>query len=244
MNEIQVLTGALELFSTAENWKRYTKARLQRHICGDVLEVGAGIGGTTRLFFDDRVNRWVCLEPDAPMAGMLSERTVREAWPRKPEIRIGDLSQMDDTEKFDAILYIDVLEHIEHDADELSRAARHLKADGKLIVLAPAWQFLFSEFDTAVGHYRRYNKKRLRAVGPAQLRLAELYYLDAFGLLLSLGNRCVLRHALPTASQIRFWDRVIVPCSRLIDPLLAYTIGKTVVAVWENRPLAPVAAFR
>jgi SAM-dependent methyltransferase len=234
MNDNELLSGALELFSAAENWKRYCKSRLGRHIAGDVLEVGAGIGGTTRLFFDDRATRWVCLEPDPQMAAVLTERAAEAGWPHAPEVRIGDLSSVGDTEQFDAILYIDVLEHIENDADELRRAARHLKPGGRLVVLAPAWQFLFSEFDTAVGHYRRYNKHMLKAVGPQQLRLAELYYLDSFGLLLSLGNRCILRHALPTARQIQFWDRFVVPCSRWIDPLIAHKLGKTVVAVWEN----------
>jgi SAM-dependent methyltransferase len=234
MNDNELLTGALELFSSAENWKRYCKSRLDRHIWGEVLEVGAGIGGTTRQFFDDRATRWVCLEPDQQMADVLSGRAAEASWPCRPEVRIGDLASVGDSEKFDSILYIDVLEHIEYDGDELRRAARHLKPRGRLVVLAPAWQFLFSEFDTAVGHYRRYNKKMLKAVGPQQLRLAELYYLDSFGLLLSLGNRCILRHALPTARQIQFWDRFVVPCSRSIDPLIGHKLGKTVVAVWEN----------
>ena len=93
---------------------------------------------------------------------------------------------------------------------------------------------MFSEFDAAIGHYRRYDKNMLRAISPKGLRLAELYYLDSFGLLLSLGNRCILRRALPTARQIQFWDRFVIPCSRAIDPLIAYKLGKTVVAVWEN----------
>ena len=43
--------------------------------------------------------------------------------------------------KFDAILYIDVLEHIEDDRAEMARAAARLKPGGALIVLAPAHPF-------------------------------------------------------------------------------------------------------
>jgi len=79
--------------------------------------------------------------------------------------------------------------------------------------------------------------RRLRT--PAQKpvvghHLRPAIFLDAFGLLLSLGNRCILRRALPTARQIQFWDRFVIPCSRAIDPLIAHKLGKTIVAVWEN----------
>ena len=68
------------------------------------------------------------------------------------------------------MLYIDVLEHIEHDLDELARAASHLAPGGHLVVLAPAHQALFSDFDRAIGHYRRYNRAGLQKLAPAGLR--------------------------------------------------------------------------
>jgi hypothetical protein len=48
----------------------------------------------------------------------------------------------------------------------------------------------------------------------------------------SLANRLLLRASMPTAGQIMFWDRVLVPVSRVIDPVLARSIGKSVVAIW------------
>ena len=48
---------------------------------------------------------------------------------------------------FDTILYIDVLEHIKDDCAELQRAASLLNDQGRVIVLAPAHNFLFSPFD-------------------------------------------------------------------------------------------------
>ncbi len=48
-----------------------------------------------------------------------------------------------------------------------SARAKTLLADqGYLIVLVPAHQFLYNEFDKAIGHYRRYNKKMLAAAAP------------------------------------------------------------------------------
>lgn len=45
---------------------------------------------------------------------------------------------------FDTIIYIDVLEHIEDDREELNRAASHLRPGGHLIILSPAHQKLFT----------------------------------------------------------------------------------------------------
>src|SRR5262249_52253894 len=94
--------------------------------------------------------------------------------------------------------------------------------------------WLFTPFDAAIGHYRRYAKGMLRGVAPAGLPLVRLAYLDAAGMLASLGNRLVLRSAVPTPTQIAVWDRFLVPFSRWIDPLLGYSIGKSVLAVWQK----------
>ena len=56
----------------------------------------------------------------------------------------------------------------------------------------------------------------------------------AVGVIAALGNRLLLRQAMPTERQILLWDRVMIPCSRLIDPLIRYRIGKSILAVWER----------
>ena len=60
-------------------------------------------------------------------------------------------------------------------------------------------------------------------------------YLDAAGLVLSLGNRVLLRSSTPTVRQIHIWDRRFVTVSRYIDPLLGYRLGKSVLAIWRKR---------
>jgi hypothetical protein len=136
---------------------------------------------------------------------------------------------------FDTIIYIDVLEHIKEDRSELTEAARRLRLGGHVLVLAPAHQWLYTRFDNAVGHYRRYCKKTLAALTPDDLELVRLIYLDSAGLLASLGNRLMLHSAVPTPRQIAVWDKGLVPLSRLVDPLLFYSMGKSVLAVWRKK---------
>lgn len=218
--------GELALFAQATNWKRYWSNKLSPFLCGDVLEVGAGTGINTRLLRNAAQKRWVCLEPDRQLLARLRDL------PLACEIVAGTVADLSNAERFDAVLYVDVLEHIENDAGELACAATLLKPGGHLIVLSPAHQWLFSEFDAAIGHCRRYNKAGLLRAAPDGMRVVRVAYLDAAGMMLSLGNRLLLRQSLPTAGQISFWDRFVVPVSRVLDPLLGHTAGKSVLAIW------------
>jgi hypothetical protein len=149
-------------------------------------------------------------------------------------VQIGTTADLDPRSRFDTILYIDVLEHIEDDRAEMARAAELLAPRGALIVLSPAFQQLFSDFDRSVGHFRRYTRASLAEVMPPSLRRVRLRYLDSVGFLASLSNRALLRQALPTRRQIALWDRVMIPASRVLDPLLARSFGRSVLAVYER----------
>ena len=219
----------LELFEKASNWKAYWRARIARCVHGDVLEVGAGIGANTRVLADLEYQRWTCLEPDAALAA----RIVLPPGGRH-EKAAGTLKDLPAAAKFDAVLYIDVLEHIKDDRAEMARAAARLNPGGALIVLAPAHPFLFTPFDAAIGHFRRYSRSSLRVLAPETLRIEKLMYLDAAGILASTANRLLLQSAMPTERQILTWDRLLVPVSRLIDPLFAGYVGKSVLGIWRN----------
>ena len=223
----------LDLFEKAANWKAYWSGRIARYVQGDVLEVGAGIGANTGLFRSHSFRTWTCLEPDAALAARI------ELPPDgRHRSKIGTTAALDAKDLYDSILYIDVLEHIEHDAGELNRAACHLRPGGHVIVLSPAWPFLFSPFDAAIGHYRRYTRASLRAAArESGLTETALFYLDCAGMLASAANRMLLRSAMPALDQILLWDRRLVPVSRRVDRLFGEHIGKTIVGVWE-KPLA------
>jgi SAM-dependent methyltransferase len=226
----------LDLFAAAERWKAYVYRQVKPYLGRHVLEVGAGHGGTTRILCDGDADRWLCLEPDSSLADRLIAAISAGELPDCCEPRIGTLADLGEHEQFDTILYMDVLEHIADDHAELVRAADRLRAGGHLVVLAPAHQSLYTPFDQAIGHYRRYSRSTLRAVGPDGVELARLVYLDSVGLLASLGNRLVLKSSMPNPAQIALWDRLMVPLSRFLDPCLGYSLGKSVLAVWKKSP--------
>jgi SAM-dependent methyltransferase len=230
----------LDLFRHAHNWKTYFGRRLQPYLGGDVLEVGAGIGATTRVLCRGSVTSWTCLEPDTALARRLAEVLADSSeLAVQPEVVVDALSGWCDERRFDVVLYIDVLEHIADDGAELAAAARRLRPGGRIVVLAPAHQFLFSPFDRSIGHYRRYDRSMFHRLQPVGCELIRAFYLDSCGLLASLGNRLFLRSGMPTVRQIRFWDRVLVRASRVVDPLCGYQMGKSVVGVWRRAPAEP-----
>ncbi len=224
----------LDLFAAAVNWKSYVRRQVQRYLGRHVLEVGAGSGNTTRVLCHGGVDRWLALEPDSSLADRLIASIDAGLLPEYCRMQIGTLADLGEQDRFDTILYMDVLEHIADDRAELAAAALHLETGGHLIVLVPAHQWLFTPFDQAIGHHRRYTNQTLRAVAPDGLALVRLVYLDAIGMLASLGNRLALRSSMPSQRQIAVWDRLMVPLSRLIDPLLGYSLGKSVLAVWRK----------
>ena len=157
MSEFTYVGCELDLFAAVRNWKLYWSSQIRPFLKGDILEVGAGMGSNTRYMDPDGgPERWVCLEPDPALHSLLVKTLAGTKPLRAYETVCGTLSSLAG-QQFDTIIYIDVLEHIENDRQELNQAASHLRPGGRIIVLSPAHQRLFSEFDSAIGHFRRYN---------------------------------------------------------------------------------------
>jgi SAM-dependent methyltransferase len=235
MSEIEYAGGELELFRDAVNWKRYWSRVIAPFVGTRVLDVGAGIGATASVLATREYERWLSLEPDAVQAREIERLRTRGEIPSHYEVRAGTSDDLGDGERFDTILYIDVLEHIEDDRGELERAARHLDPGGSIVVLAPAHDFLFTAFDQSIGHFRRYDRAGLVRIAPPGCTIAFCRYLDSAGMLASLANRLLLRQAAPRRGQILFWDRVLVRSSLALDALTLGRIGKSIVCVFKKR---------
>ncbi len=226
----------LKLFAAAIHWKKYLRTMIRPHIGNSVLEVGAGDGVNTALFLEEakQVTRWVLLEPDFALAAEAKLRGMTLYGGGAVEVMAAGLEGLPKGETFDSILYIDVLEHIENDKAELAGAVERLNPGGKLIVLSPGHQFLFSLFDQGLGHFRRYNRTSLRAVVPMGVTEISMRYLDSLGFFAALANKLILKQSLPTAGQIHFWDCILVSGSRITDFFTAHLLGKSLLGVWKK----------
>lgn len=83
---------------------------------------------------------------------------------------------------FDAILSMDVLEHLENEDRALSEIERVLKPGGVVVIMVPAFMFLWGVQDEASHHYRRYTKKHLLRVikKSTKLEIVRSSYFNTF----------------------------------------------------------------
>jgi SAM-dependent methyltransferase len=65
---------------------------------------------------------------------------------------------------FDVLVLLDVLEHIENDAELLSALSERVRPGGHVLVSVPAWPKLFSRHDVELRHHRRYEPRELASL--------------------------------------------------------------------------------
>jgi SAM-dependent methyltransferase len=231
-SSIDYVGNELELFKHAENWKKYFSGKIGSYIHGDVLEVGAGNGVNTPFLMGagSRLNSWTCIEPDQILASQITENTTRLT----PAVQVINGIITDINAQFDTIIYIDVLEHIEQAKQEIAEIGKRLKPGGHLLILVPAYQFLYSPFDKKIGHFRRYNRKMLLDQVGINLKTIKLFYLDSLGFIASVANKLLLQKDMPSLNNILFWDRILVRLSRLSDQLVFKSFGKSLIGIFQK----------
>ena len=121
----------------------------------DVLDLGCGTGHLSRML--ERDNRIVSYDP-----AFEGVKTTRERRRTRGAFVVGGGEHLPfRDESFDAILLIDVLEHIADDAGVAREARRVLRPGGRVLCMVPENQALYSRTDAANGHLRRYHKDEL-----------------------------------------------------------------------------------
>lgn len=152
-----------------------------------VLEVGAGTGSNLPL-----LSNWgqvTALEPNRFAADFLrlnfEAEVVCEAVPTATQPSLHG---------FDLIAALDVIEHIEQEAQALEFMVRRLRPGGWLIVTVPAFGFLWSSHDEALHHKRRYRKPELaRKLTEAGLEVEFLSYFNTLLFVPALAVRLIDR---------------------------------------------------
>jgi 2-polyprenyl-3-methyl-5-hydroxy-6-metoxy-1,4-benzoquinol methylase len=210
----------LECLAASKHFFDWVLDRFEPHLRGRVLEVGAGTGTITRRLLERSADvNVVALEPAGNMFASLDALAALEprATARRQTIR--DVLGKGEG-GFDAALYVNVLEHIADDAEEVRLAAETLRPGGALLVFGPALEFLYSELDHKAGHYRRYSTQGLRRI------------VEATGLLPYLVVYRWLRRPAISGSTVWGYDRLIVPASRLLQRGLGRPpVGKNILLV-------------
>jgi SAM-dependent methyltransferase len=218
------------------------------HLVGPVLEIGSGIGNISAFLLAGGCEAWLsdlrphyCRKLRERFGGHSSCKGVLELDLVRPgfERAYGHLRA-----RFGTVFALNVVEHIADDHRAIANCHLLLRPGGRLIVLVPAYRFLYNRFDRELGHYRRYTRATLRRLLQANgLDILGAHYFNLAGVLGWFVSGTLLKnHTLP-AGQVALYNR-LVWLFRILDRLMLRRLGLSVLAVGRTREGAcmPAAA--
>jgi SAM-dependent methyltransferase len=193
-----------------------------------VLEIGCGTGNTLKAI------RGVCGRGSVVGMDLYHEGLALARDRVASPLVQGDVARppFDPSARFDVIAMFDVIEHLDDDGAVLAMVRSMLAPNAFLLLTVPAGAELWSAFDEAAGHYRRYTADELGAKLVAAGYRVE--YLSPFMTALyplawvrrRLGRRAVNAEQ---AFEVARRDLRIVP---VLNPLLRWILSR------EARPIS------
>jgi SAM-dependent methyltransferase len=197
-----------------------------------VLEVGCGIGTMTQRLLEiaDRV---VGIEPN--LNCVRQTQALFDGHPRF-SLKVCHLEECDPTElaanRFDTVVCVNVLEHIEDDVAALKQFRNLLIPGGRVVIFVPAIQAAYGPLDAELGHHRRYSKASLaKAFADAGLPLRTIRYTNPIGLLGWMYNAKITKSTAHSLSQVKLFETLVAPWALPLERLVAPPIGLSLVAV-------------
>lgn len=223
----------LEDMAFAKNYHKWILERFEPYLGDTVAEIGAGTGNFTNLLIKKGIKRIFAFEPSDNMYPLLKNR-----FQEKKEVVTINAFLYEKYKKllefFDSVLYVDVLEHIESDEEELRYVYKITKKNGFILIFVPALPSLYSEFDKKIGHFRRYSKKRLvEVVKKNGFSIESIQYFDIAGAILWYIV-FVLLGKTTSKTNVSLFDKFIVPPMRFLENTIKPPTGKNLLLVGKK----------
>ncbi|MEO1515885.1 MAG: class I SAM-dependent methyltransferase [Bacteroidota bacterium] len=229
----------LEAMSVAPGFNEWMYQTVCSRLTGKVLEIGSGIGNISQYFLRD--GRSIHLSDiRSNYCGYLQDRYGDS--PNLEAISMLDLTHPEFDSvyqahmgQFDGLFALNVVEHIQDDGLAIANARKLLRPGGRMVILVPAFQFLYNQFDESLEHYRRYNKAKLsQLLRSNNLELRERYYFNVAGMpgWFLFGN--LLKRKVIPSGPVKVFN-TLVPLFKFADWLMTRWMGLSVV-VEATRP--------
>jgi SAM-dependent methyltransferase len=238
--------STLEALAVVPNFNRWMFETIRPYCTGPVLEVGSGIGNLSAFLLDGGHETHL-----SDLRPRYCQR-LREAFSRHPGCR--GVYQLDLVHpefgrayspllaRFGTVLALNVVEHIADDRGAISNCRRLLRPGGHLIILVPAYQFLYNRFDRELGHYRRYTRAALRRLFAVNdLEVVRSFYFNLAGTLGWFVSGGLQKNRVIPRRQVALYNR-LVWLFRILDRLTWRRLGLSVVAVGRTSEGERVAA--
>ena len=204
----------LDVISAADNFNRWMYTTVDQIIRGEILEIGSGIGNISGFFVNnfrhisvsDKREEY-CTVLREKFAGKNNFKDVYQIDIVDPDF---DKTHSNLLGKFDSVFALNIIEHVENDDLAIKNCIKLLCSGGQLLILVPAFKYLFNSFDVELGHYRRYNKKQLeRMFVDNKLSINYNRYFNFAGILGWWVSGYVLKRKYITSGQMQFYNRMV-----------------------------------
>ena len=217
----------LKFFDLSNNFRKYQYSLIRKYVGKKLLEIGPGTGTFAKKFFLNNVDELNLSEINIELNKVLVSEFRNN---KKVKILSKKIEDIDDT--FDTICYFDVLEHINDHEKEIENSLKRIKKGGHLIIIVPAFNFLFSHYDRSVGHYRRYEKKFfIDFVKTNNLDCKKLIYFDSIGFFFLSINKIINTKKKNSVGLATILWNMLIPISKILDKITLNIFGKSVLCV-------------
>jgi len=225
------LFQSLESLSSADNYYDWMQELVEPYLGSDSCEVGAGSGTFTKRIAE-RVDTLVALEPDYNSFELLTSEFSRQS-DRVRTIHAGAEALVDITENsLDSVVLVNVLEHLENHKKVMQELARIVKPGGHIIIWVPASELLYSPFDLAVGHFRRYSKLELKALALDNgLQIVNIQHVNLLGSLAWAVVAKLARQAPTQSGLTSIWDKHVIPKIQRIEKSVSVPFGQSLLSI-------------
>ncbi len=228
----------LEAMSFAVNYHKWILDEFRPLLGKKLVEVGAGTGSFSELLLGEKPESLTVIEPSE-----MFNRLKQNVSQIKTDTNINFYQtifarvcqEIAAQNKADSIIYVNVLEHIENDSDEISMIYQTLEKGGKCFIFVPALMSLYGEFDRKIGHFRRYTKIGLEEkCQSAGFKILKLKYFDFTGILPWYVKYKLLKSDSLKREAVTLYDKIAVPVTRTIESLITPPIGKNLLLIAEK----------
>lgn len=220
--------------SKAHNFNRWMVDILEPYFGQKIIEVGSGIGNLSRYL--PKRERLTVTDVDDTYLNLLAESYDGN---EVVDCHRLDLTTDEDFNdigegKYDTVICLNVLEHIEDHEATLARMRRLLVPGGKLVLLVPQYSWLYGSFDEFLEHFRRYDRNEaLALLQKTGYRNVKTFNFNALPILGWWLNAVVLKRQTMSKFQIKIFD-MLVPFLRPIEAIVPGLPGMSLVCIAEN----------
>ena len=222
--------------SQTHHFNRWMVDTVKPWIGKTVLEIGAGLGNLTTKLIPRQF--YTASDIDPLHLDYLRSRFGSYKWMEVREIDLGNPADFEPIqERFDTIVCLNVLEHIQEDEQALENMYRTLVPGGVAIILVPQGQWLYGSVDRIAEHCRRYSRRELteKCEGTG-FTVEKIIPFNRVSLLPWYINTCILQRTNFSKVQLKLFDSLIWLWRR-IDRFLPLP-GLSLIVV-AQKPAAP-----